>query len=95
MPWKAPASSLARTAWGPVCPTTHLNAHNYQRFARSISFGGKHFEVPFIVCGDGGHNVTLLVRAKRGQPAQEPPYGLPVDYIDVKPVVASIGLILK
>jgi hypothetical protein len=71
------------------------HAHNYQRFARSISFGGKNFEVPFIVCGDGGHNVNLLVRAKKGQPAQEPPYGLPVDYMDVKPVVASKGLTLK
>jgi len=71
------------------------HAHNYQRFARTISFGGKDFEVPFIVCGDGGHNVNLLVRGKKGQPSQEPPYGIPVSYLDVKPVVSSHGVILK
>jgi hypothetical protein len=71
------------------------HAHNYQRFARTITFGANRFEVPFMVCGDGGHNVNLLVRAKKGQPAQEPPYGLDVKYLDVKPAVASQGLILK
>jgi Calcineurin-like phosphoesterase len=71
------------------------HAHNYQRFARTISFGGKDFEVPFVVCGDGGHNVNLLVRGKKGQPAQEPPYGIPVSYLDVKPAVSSHSVILK
>lgn len=71
------------------------HAHNYQRFARTITFGGKAYEVPFIVCGDGGHNVNLLVRAKKGQPSPEPPYGLPVNYLDVKPAVPSQGVILK
>ncbi len=71
------------------------HAHNYQRFARTISFGGKSFEVPFIVCGDGGHNVSVLVRGKKGQPSQEPPYGFPVSYLDVKPAVSSRSLILK
>ena len=71
------------------------HAHNYQRFARTITFGGKSFEVPFIVCGDGGHNVNLLVRAKKGQPAQEPPYGIAAKYLDSKPAVSSQGLILK
>lgn len=71
------------------------HAHNYQRFARSITFGGKSMEVPFIICGDGGHNVNTLVRAKRGQPSQEPPFGLPVGYLDRQPAVSSQGLILK
>jgi hypothetical protein len=71
------------------------HAHNYQRFARAITFGGKTIEVPFIVCGDGGHNVNLLVRAKKGQPAQEPPYGADVSYLDVRPAVTAKGMILK
>jgi hypothetical protein len=71
------------------------HAHNYQRFARTVSFGGNSYEVPFIVCGDGGHNVNHLVRAKRGQPAQEPPYGLSVSYLDAKPAVPAEPLVLK
>ena len=71
------------------------HAHNYQRFARTITFAGKSIEVPFIVCGDGGHNVNHLVRAKRGQLAQEPPYGLSVSYLDAKPVVSAESLVLK
>jgi Calcineurin-like phosphoesterase len=71
------------------------HAHNYQRFARTINFGGKSIEVPFIVCGDGGHNVNVLVRSKKGQPSQEPPYGLSVSYLDAKPAVSSQALTLK
>ena len=71
------------------------HAHNYQRFQRTVSLGAKDFEVPFIVCGDGGHNVNLLVRSRKGEPSREPPYGLPVDYLDAKPAVPSKGLVLK
>jgi hypothetical protein len=71
------------------------HAHNYQRFARTLTFGGKTIEVPFIVCGDGGHNVNLLVRAKKGQPAQEPPFGTSVHYLDVKAVLSAQDLVLK
>ena len=42
------------------------HAHNYQRYTRTIQFGGREIDVPFIVCGDGGHNVNPLVRARRG-----------------------------
>ena len=41
-------------------------------------------DVPFIVCGDGGHNVNPLVRAKNGQPAVEPHPGSRVDYMEWK-----------
>src|SRR6266513_2104874 len=34
------------------------HAHNYQRFERTLRFGSKEISVPFIVCGDGGHNVN-------------------------------------
>src|SRR5262245_9444269 len=42
------------------------HAHNYQRFTRTLSFADKDITVPFIVCGDGGHNVNKLVKSKRG-----------------------------
>jgi calcineurin-like phosphoesterase family protein len=60
------------------------HAHNYQRYTRTIQFGGREIDVPFIVCGDGGHNVNPLVRAKKGQPAQEPHPGSRVDYMEWK-----------
>ncbi len=71
------------------------HAHNYQRFTRTIHFGAKDIEVPFIVCGDGGHNVSKLVQAKKGQPSQEPHYGTQVDYLDVNSAVQSKSLVLK
>jgi Calcineurin-like phosphoesterase len=71
------------------------HAHNYQRFARSIHFGSQSIEVPFIVCGDGGHNVNRLVQGKKGQPAQEPQFGADVHYLEIKPAVNSTGLVLK
>jgi hypothetical protein len=60
------------------------HAHNYQRYTRIINFGGKEFDVPFIVCGDGGHNVNSLVRPRRGEPAVEPHAGDDVMYLEGK-----------
>jgi Calcineurin-like phosphoesterase len=71
------------------------HAHNYQRFTRSLTFAGKSIEVPFIICGDGGHNVNSLVQGKKGQPAQEPRFGTSVHYMDVKPVLTSQDLLLN
>jgi hypothetical protein len=71
------------------------HAHNYQRFTRAITFGGKNIQVPFIICGDGGHNVNALVQAKKGQPAQEPNFGDDVSYLDVKPAVTAKSLTLN
>jgi Calcineurin-like phosphoesterase len=71
------------------------HAHNYQRFARSIRFGSRQYEVPFIVCGDGGHNVNRLVKGKAGQPPSAPHFGAEVHYLESKPVVKSTGLTLK
>jgi len=65
------------------------HAHNYQRYTRIINFAGKDYDVPFIVCGDSGHNVNSLVRAKKGQTAQEPHSGTPVDYLESKKAVAK------
>lgn len=58
------------------------HAHNYQRYTRIMQFGGKEINVPFIICGDGGHNVNTLVRARKGHPAEEPAAGVDVTYLD-------------
>ena len=71
------------------------HAHNYQRYTRTVSFGGKDFDVPFIVCGDGGHNVNSLVRAKKGQKPDDPENGADVGYLDAKPALKAKGLILE
>jgi hypothetical protein len=71
------------------------HAHNYQRYTRTVRFGGKDYDVPFVVCGSGGHNVNPLVRAARGVPAQEPRFGSEVDYLENKPAVEAKGLILE
>jgi hypothetical protein len=71
------------------------HAHNYQRYTRTAHFGNLDFDVPFIVCGDGGHNVNHLVQGRRGQPAQEPHPGSKVDYLESKPAVKTSGLILE
>jgi Calcineurin-like phosphoesterase len=60
------------------------HAHNYQRYTRTIHFGGSDIDVPFIVCGDGGPNVNPLVRAKKGQKADEPHPASRVEYLEAK-----------
>jgi len=71
------------------------HAHNYQRFTRTLTFGNKDITVPFIICGDGGHNVNKLVKSKRGQLAREPYFGVKVDYLESKPAVKAKSLVLK
>ena len=71
------------------------HAHNYQRYTRTVNMGGKAFDVPFIVCGDGGHHVNAIVRAARGEHAQEPHFGTDVKYLDVSPAVEAKGLELE
>jgi hypothetical protein len=66
------------------------HAHNYQRYTRFIQFGGAEFQVPFVVCGDGGHNVNRLVRPRRGEPPQEPHAGDDVTYLEVKNAAAKV-----
>src|SRR6267142_4117905 len=66
------------------------HAHNYQRYTRIMSFGGKEIDVPFIVCGDGGHNVNTLVRPQKGTPAVEPHAGADVKYLEGKNSVEKV-----
>jgi hypothetical protein len=70
------------------------HAHNYQRYTRTVRFGGGTYEVPFIVCGGGGHDVNSLVRAHLGSPAQEPADGAEVSYLDSNPAVTATQLVL-
>jgi hypothetical protein len=80
-----------------IYPHAFLSAHqhNYQRYTRTIHFGGKEIEVPFVVCGSGGHHINPIAQGRRGQPAQRPRYGSKVDYLDAKAAVESRGLILE
>src|SRR5262249_25610656 len=80
-----------------IYPHAFLSAHqhNYQRYTRTIHFGGKEIEVPFVVCGSGGHHITPLVQGPRGQPAQRPRFGSNVAFLDSRVAVEARGLTLE
>jgi hypothetical protein len=71
------------------------HAHNYQRFTRTIEFNGQEYDVPFVLCGDSGHNVVPVVRGSKGQPAVEPFPGQDVSYLEVAPAVTSKSLLIE
>jgi len=71
------------------------HAHNMQRYTRIVEFNGKDYDVPFIVCGDGGHNVNSLVRPRKGERAVEPHPGTNVDYLENNPALKTKELILE
>lgn len=71
------------------------HAHNYQRYTRKVQFGGKGFDVPFLVCGDGGHNVVPLVQSRGGQTPPDPAIGAQVNYLDPQPAVQAGGLVIE
>jgi hypothetical protein len=71
------------------------HAHNYQRYTRTVHFGTKDFDVPFIVCGDGGHHVNRLVQGRKGASPPEPHMGIDVSYLEHKPAVDARGLLLE
>jgi Calcineurin-like phosphoesterase len=71
------------------------HAHNYQRYTRTFNFHGKEIDLPFVLCGDSGHNVNPLTKRKRGQPSLEPKNGSDVTYLDAKPRVGKTSLILE
>lgn len=70
------------------------HAHNYQRYTRTLNFAGKNYSVPFVVCGDSGHNVTPLVNSHFGKSATEPGDNLNVKYLDASTVFPNTGLTL-
>jgi len=71
------------------------HAHNYQRYTRKVNFGGKNFTVPFIVCGDSGHNVNPLVQSRGGVTPPDPAIGAQVNYLDPNPAVQAGGLVIE
>lgn len=71
------------------------HAHNYQRFTRNLTFNGQNCSVPFIICGDSGHNVNPLVQASFGKTPPEPANNVDVSYMDTNPVVQATGLTLN
>ena len=71
------------------------HAHCYQRYTRHVTLGDKSIQVPFVVCGSGGHNINPLVRATRGAGAGLPENGADVGYLEVDPAVSVTGLTLE
>lgn len=51
--------------------------------------------MPFIICGDGGHNVTALASASFGKKNPEPGDNFDVSYLDTSTTVESTGLTLN
>jgi hypothetical protein len=71
------------------------HAHNYQRFTRGLSFAGKNITVPFIICGDSGHNVTSLVQASFGKTPTEPGNNIDVSYLASSSILKPTTLTLN
>ncbi len=71
------------------------HAHNYQRYTRKLQFNGRSYSVPFVICGDGGHNVAKLVKSSFGKQTPEPGDNIDVSYMDTGTIVQSTGLTLN
>jgi hypothetical protein len=71
------------------------HAHNYQRYTRNLTFNGKKFSVPFVICGDSGHNVSPLTSSTFGKNVPEPGDNLNVSYMDTSSVFKGTTLTLN
>ena len=71
------------------------HAHNYQRFTRTLNFTGKNYSVPFIICGDSGHNVSALVSSNFGKTPPQPADNTNVSYLDSSSVFPGTTLTLN
>ena len=71
------------------------HAHNYQRFTRTLNLDGKNYSVPFIICGDSGHNVTPIVSSSFGKKVPEPGDNVNVKYLDASTVFPGTNLVLN
>jgi hypothetical protein len=54
------------------------HAHNYQRFTRQSAVNGQSIQVPFVVAGCGGHNITPLKPRSDRTPVRTPLRGRPI-----------------
>jgi hypothetical protein len=48
------------------------HAHNYQRFTRVVPFNARTMQVPYLVAGNGGHNITPLKTGFDRKPVRTP-----------------------
>jgi len=71
------------------------HAHNYQRYTRGLNLAGKNYTVPFIICGDSGHNVDGLVKSSFGSTPKEPGDNIDVSYLDSSTVFTPTTLKLN
>jgi len=71
------------------------HAHNYQRYTRSLKFAGKNYSVPFIICGDSGHNVTAITGSRFSKHVPEPGDNVDVSYMDKSSVFTGTSLKLN
>lgn len=71
------------------------HAHNYQRYTRSLKFAGKNYSVPFIICGDSGHNVSPLTQSTFGKNIPEPGDNIDVSYMDKSSIFSGTTLKLN
>jgi hypothetical protein len=71
------------------------HAHNYQRYTRKLNFGGKNYFVPFVICGNSGHNVTPLTKNSFGKKIPEPGDNVDVSYMDTSATVKTGSLTLN
>ncbi len=67
------------------------HVHNYQRYTRQINFASASIEVPFVICGNGGHNVLPIVDS----PTTPPAFGTDTSYLDLQPAVTATRLTLE
>jgi hypothetical protein len=72
------------------------HAHNYQRFTRTVAFTGaaNDYQVPFIICGNSGHNCSSLIYQDFHH-VHDPQPGADVAYLEVNPAVTSKGLTIE
>jgi len=71
------------------------HVHNYQRFTRTLNLGGKNYSVPFIICGDSGHDVTPLASSSFGKINPQPGDNTDVTYLDSSTVFPGTNLVLN
>ena len=71
------------------------HAHNYQRYTRSLNFAGHNYTVPFIICGDSGHNVSAITGSSFSKHVPEPGDNVDVSYMDKSSVFAGTTLKLN
>jgi hypothetical protein len=62
---------------GGVAPDAILSghAHNYQRYTRAVPHGARKMQVPYVVAGNGGHNITPMKPGPDRKPVQPPLFG--------------------